>query len=204
VFGELVVSRPGQHDLAVHQAGLREHRGQVTVGRGGERGGGGAVRGELAQGGDGGRHHQQLALVVAVRRGLVLRSDLLGAWTRWITPEFETRRYDTWFFVAALPQGQRTRNASTEADRTVWIRPADAAASYDKGELLMMPPTIATLRRLTPFATAAQALAAAPDLDLTPVLAQARLVDGEVVLSWPGHDEFTKRIGAEATGKGPA
>ncbi|MDX3575481.1 MULTISPECIES: NUDIX hydrolase [unclassified Streptomyces] len=138
------------------------------------------------------------------RRGLVLRSDLLGAWTRWITPEFETRRYDTWFFVAALPQGQRTRNASTEADRTVWIRPADAAASYDKGELLMMPPTIATLRRLTPFATAAQALAAAPDLDLTPVLAQARLVDGEVVLSWPGHDEFTKRIGAEATGKGPA
>ncbi|MFE0513712.1 NUDIX hydrolase, partial [Streptomyces sp. NPDC058964] len=55
------------------------------------------------------------------RRGLVLRSDLLGAWTRWITPEFESRRYDTWFFVAALPEGQRTRNASTEADRTVWI-----------------------------------------------------------------------------------
>lgn len=80
------------------------------------------------------------------RRGLVLRSDLLGAWTRWITPEFESRRYDTWFFVAALPEGQRTRNASTEADRTVWIRPADAAASYDKGELLMMPPTIATLQ----------------------------------------------------------
>ena len=84
------------------------------------------------------------------RRGLVLRSDLLGAWTRWITPEFEPRRYDTWFFVAALPEGQRTRNASTEADRTVWIGPAEAAASYDKGELLMMPPTIATLRQLTP------------------------------------------------------
>ncbi|MEH0545829.1 NUDIX hydrolase [Streptomyces sp. B21-105] len=138
------------------------------------------------------------------RRGLVLRSDLLGAWTRWITPEFEPRRYDTWFFVAALPKGQRTRNASTEADRTVWIRPSDAAASYDKGELLMMPPTIATLRRLAPYATAAEALAAAPDLDLTPVLAEARMVEGEVVLSWPGHDEFTKRIGAEITGRGPA
>ncbi|WP_220095743.1 hypothetical protein, partial [Klebsiella quasipneumoniae] len=70
-------------------------------------------------------------------RGLVLRSDLLGAWARWITPEFESRRYDTWFFVAALPAGQRTRNASTEADRTVWITPADATAGYDKGELLM-------------------------------------------------------------------
>ncbi|MEU0069584.1 NUDIX hydrolase [Streptomyces sp. NPDC006332] len=128
------------------------------------------------------------------RRGLVLRSDLLGAWTRWITPEFEPRRYDTWFFVAALPEGQRTRNASTEADRTVWIRPAEAAASYDEGELLMMPPTIATLRQLIEYGTAAEALAAAPERDLTPVLAQARLVDGEIVLSWPGHDEFTKHI----------
>ncbi|MEU1476069.1 NUDIX hydrolase [Streptomyces sp. NPDC005760] len=135
------------------------------------------------------------------RRGLVLRSDLLGAWTRWITPEFEPRRYDTWFFVAALPEGQRTRNASTEADRTVWIRPQDAADGYDKGELLMMPPTIATLRQIAAYGTAADALAAAPGRDLTPVLAQARLVDGEIVLSWPGHDEFTKHI---PTGGAPA
>ncbi|MGV9563206.1 NUDIX hydrolase [Streptomyces sp. NPDC003480] len=135
------------------------------------------------------------------RRGLVLRSDLLGAWARWITPEFEPRRYDTWFFVAALPEGQRTRNASTEADRTVWIRPRDAAAAYDKGELLMMPPTIATLRQLVPYATAADALKAAPGRDLAPVLAQAHLEDGEVVLVWPGHDEFTKHI---PTGGAPA
>jgi 8-oxo-dGTP pyrophosphatase MutT (NUDIX family) len=128
------------------------------------------------------------------RRGLVLRSDLLGAWARWITPEFESRRYDTWFFVAVLPEGQRTRNASTEADRTVWIRPADAAAGYDKGELLMMPPTIATLRGIVEYGRAADALAAAPARDLTPVLAEARLEEGEVVLSWPGHDEFTKHI----------
>ncbi|MEU4729531.1 NUDIX hydrolase [Streptomyces sp. NPDC023588] len=128
------------------------------------------------------------------RRGLRLRSDLLGAWARWITPEFEPRRYDTWFFVAALPEGQRTRNASTEADRTVWIRPADAAAGYDKGELLMMPPTISTLRSLEPYGSAADALAAAGAQDLAPVLARAALEDGELVLSWPGHDEFTKRV----------
>ncbi|QES49387.1 NUDIX hydrolase [Streptomyces venezuelae] len=135
------------------------------------------------------------------RRGLVLRSDLLGAWARWITPEFEARRYDTWFFVAALPEGQRTRNASTEADRTVWIRPADAAAGYDKGELLMMPPTITTLRSLEPYGTAAAAVAAAGSQDLTPVLARAVLEGGEIVLSWPGHDEFTKRV---RTSGGPA
>ncbi|MEU3293055.1 NUDIX hydrolase [Streptomyces longwoodensis] len=138
------------------------------------------------------------------RRGLVLRSDLLGAWTRWITPEFESRRYDTWFFVAALPEGQRTRNASTEADRTVWIRPAEAAASYDRGELVMMPPTIATLRQLAPYGSAAEALAAAPARDLTPVLARARLEGDEVVLSWPGHDEFTQHVPTAPTGGAPA
>ncbi|MEU9731212.1 NUDIX hydrolase [Streptomyces sp. NPDC048002] len=138
------------------------------------------------------------------RRGLVLRSDLLGAWTRWITPEFESRRYDTWFFVAALPEGQRTRNASTEADRTVWIEPREAAESYDRGELLMMPPTIATLRQLIPHATAAEALAAAPARDMTPVLARAHLEDGEIVLSWPGHDEFTRHIPTAPTGGAPA
>ncbi|MFF6829397.1 NUDIX hydrolase [Streptomyces longwoodensis] len=138
------------------------------------------------------------------RRGLVLRSDLLGAWTRWITPEFESRRYDTWFFVAALPKGQRTRNASTEADRTVWIRPAEAAASYDRGELVMMPPTIATLRQLAPYGSAAEALAVAPARDLTPVLARARLEGDEVVLSWPGHDEFTQHVPAAPTGGAPA
>lgn len=129
------------------------------------------------------------------RRGLVVRSDLLGAWARWITPEFEPRRYDTWFFVAVLPEGQRTRNASTEADRTVWIRPAEAAAGYDRGELLMMPPTISTLRSLLSYETAAAALAAAGDRDLEPVLARARVEGDEIVLSWPGHEEFTKRVG---------
>ncbi|MFI1971542.1 NUDIX hydrolase [Streptomyces cinnamoneus] len=128
------------------------------------------------------------------RRGLVLRSDLLGAWARWITPEFEPRRYDTWFFVAALPEGQRTRNASTEADRTVWAAPAEAAAGYDRGELLMMPPTISTLRSLVPYATVPEVLAASGDRDLTPVLARARLEGEEIVLSWPGHDEFTRHV----------
>ncbi|MFE7387936.1 NUDIX hydrolase [Streptomyces sp. NPDC057582] len=146
------------------------------------------------------------------RRGLVLRSDLLGAWARWITPEFEPRRYDTWFFVAALPEGQRTLShgpegmkgapsASTEADLALWISPAEATDGYDRGELLMMPPTVSTLRQLRPYGTAAEALKAASSQDLTPVLAQARLEAGELVLSWPGHDEFTKHI---PTGDGSA
>lgn len=136
------------------------------------------------------------------RRGLILRSDLLAAWARWITPAFEPRRYDTWFFVAVLPEGQRTRNASTEADRTVWIRPGDAADGYDRGELLMMPPTVATLRALRPYGTAGEALKAADSQNLAPVLAEARMEGDELVLSWPGHEEFTKHV--PAGGSAPA
>ena len=40
------------------------------------------------------------------RRGLALRADLLTPWARWITPEISPRRFDTWFFAAALPPGQ--------------------------------------------------------------------------------------------------
>ncbi|WP_089157478.1 NUDIX hydrolase [Micromonospora sp. NBS 11-29] len=78
-------------------------------------------------------------------RGLTLRSDLLLPWSRWITPEFEPRRFDTYFFVALLPEGQRTRDVSGEADHTLWLRPADALARAEAGELTMLPPTMVTL-----------------------------------------------------------
>ncbi|UED85508.1 NUDIX hydrolase [Streptomyces profundus] len=148
--------------------------------------------------------HELSVSALLDRRSLVPRADLLRPWARWITPEFETRRYDTWFFVAALPPGQRTRNASTEADHIAWLRPADAVAGYDRGALTMMPPTIATLRALAPHATADAALAAAADRDMTPVLAQARLVGDEVVLSWPGHREFEKRVPGDRAPNAPA
>ena len=51
------------------------------------------------------------------QRDLVLRTDLLGVWPGWCTPVFEPRRFRTWFFVAALPEGQRTRDVSTESSR---------------------------------------------------------------------------------------
>ncbi len=137
---------------------------------------------------------------VLARRDLVLRSDLLGPWARWITPEFEERRYDTWFFLAALPEGQLTRDVSGEADRAEWPAARDAVAAYDRGDLLMMPPTIATLRALLPYSTVDQALAACGERDMAPVLAQARLAGDEIVLSWPGHEEFTRRVPREAAG----
>jgi 8-oxo-dGTP pyrophosphatase MutT (NUDIX family) len=40
-------------------------------------------------------------------RGLAVRSDLLRPFAHWITPPVEPRRYDTKFFVAALPTSPR-------------------------------------------------------------------------------------------------
>ena len=41
---------------------------------------------------------------------LVLRADLLRPWANWVTPKEErTRRYDTYFFVGALPDGPARR-----------------------------------------------------------------------------------------------
>ena len=74
------------------------------------------------------------------RRGLVLRSDLLRPWARWITPETEARRYDTRFFAAALPDGQRARDVSGEADETAWLEPAAALEAASRSEISLFPP----------------------------------------------------------------
>jgi 8-oxo-dGTP pyrophosphatase MutT (NUDIX family) len=98
---------------------------------------------------------------VLVRRDLVLRSDLLAACAHWVTPEAEERRYDTRFYLAALPSGQRSRDVSGEADRVAWIRPAEAAAALQAGEMRMLPPTAATLAALEGWTSVREAMAAA-------------------------------------------
>jgi len=92
-----------------------------------------------------------------VRRGLVLRSDLLGPWSGWLTPVFEPRRYRTWFFLAALPQGQVTRDVSSEAASVTWIPAAGAVEAVEAGELVMMPPTYLTCLDVAQHATTADA-----------------------------------------------
>ena len=76
------------------------------------------------------------------RENLVLRSDLLRPWANWVTPEAErTRRYDTYFFVAALPEGQRADGENTESDRADWALPQDTIAEFEAGRNVLLPPT---------------------------------------------------------------
>ena len=112
------------------------------------------------------------------RRGLVLRADLLRPWAHWITPEFEPKRFDTRFFVAALPQGQRTRDVGGEADRVAWVRPQDALAAAESGEMGMLPPTAFTLSEVAAYDDVAGVLAAGDARDIRPVLPKV-VIDGE-------------------------
>jgi 8-oxo-dGTP pyrophosphatase MutT (NUDIX family) len=95
------------------------------------------------------------------RRGLVLRTDLLGVWGGWLTPVFEPKRYRTWFFVALLPEGQRTRDVSTESSEVTWMPALAAATAADAGDLAMLPPTYLTCLEVGQLASPADVLAAA-------------------------------------------
>ncbi|MFG1998394.1 NUDIX hydrolase [Spirillospora sp. NPDC048911] len=117
------------------------------------------------------------------RRGLVLRSDLLRPWAHWITPAIEPKRYDTRFFVAAMPAGQRARDVSTEADQVAWVRPGEAAERAREGEWFMLPPTLATLAELAEYETVADVLAATREIVVYEP--KAEIIDGEAYLVLP-------------------
>lgn len=114
------------------------------------------------------------------RRGLRLRDDLLFPWSRWITPVFEPRRYDTWFFVALLPDGQTARDVSGEADGTDWISPAAANG------LAMLPPTLSTVNDLRPYPRVSDVVLASTHRDAaSPVMPRIELAGDEAFLRVP-------------------
>ena len=114
---------------------------------------------------------------VLARRGLALHADLLRPWAHWVTPEFEPRRYDTRFFIAALPAGQRTRDVGGDADQVAWARPAEALDAYAGGAAEMLPPTVMALAELARFSQVADVLAAAGGRRITRLLPRPVLAD---------------------------
>jgi 8-oxo-dGTP pyrophosphatase MutT (NUDIX family) len=121
------------------------------------------------------------------RRGLVLRSDLLRPWSRWITPVVEERRFDARFFAAALPHGQRTRDVGGEASEVAWVRPRDAIAAGRRKEIVLYPPTAVTLGELAACPGVAAALR---PRQVRPLLPEASVADGAAWLTLPADVEY--------------
>jgi hypothetical protein len=94
---------------------------------------------------------------VLARLGVRLDTSRLSYWAWWVTPEAEPRRYDTRFFVAALPAGAAATRHALEAERERWFPVSGATPD----PMRMLPPTFCTLRELSAFGSVAEVLAAA-------------------------------------------
>jgi 8-oxo-dGTP pyrophosphatase MutT (NUDIX family) len=108
-------------------------------------------------------HAGELSMVELCRRhDLVLDLSAIRYVAHWVTPVGESpRRFDTRFFLAAVPEDQEGLHDDVETVDSRWVRPLDAIAQAEAGEIQLMPPTIATLRFVGAHATAEDALAAA-------------------------------------------
>jgi len=70
-----------------------------------------------------------------------------------VTPEHYPVRFDTRFFLAALPQGQAPLHASEEVAESLWIAPNAALSRFESGAFRMAPPTVTVLRTLAQHKT---------------------------------------------------
>ncbi|GAB2741250.1 NUDIX domain-containing protein [Salinifilum aidingensis] len=135
---------------------------------------------------------------------LVLRADLLRPWANWVTPEREPRRYDTRFFLAAIPEGQRADAVTSEAADAYWRAPAAALDDAERGRSALMPPTWATLAEVAEYASAPEALASRSNRmreRLTKVVPRMEFRDGRwhVVLRGAAEEGFS---GVDLSGEG--
>ncbi|MDQ8043371.1 MAG: hypothetical protein AAGC46_02870 [Solirubrobacteraceae bacterium] len=113
------------------------------------------------------REERSLAQVLETE-GLRLDLTAMHYVSHWITPPGRSRRYDTRFFLAQAPAGQQLLHDGREAIEGAWMRPVDAIARQEAGELVMRPPTVWSLHQLARSTTAAEALAEAAALQDVP------------------------------------
>ena len=101
-----------------------------------------------------------LSLVELVAREQVLLApERLVYVAHWITPRVLPRRFDTRFFVAAVPPDQEAVHCGVETTAGAWYSPAGALEQFAAGAIKLMQPTEAVLRALAPFASADDVLA---------------------------------------------
>lgn len=117
---------------------------------------------------------------ILARMGVRLDTARLRYWAWWLTPEGEPRRYDTRFFVAALPPGTTaSAEGLAEVEQERWLAPGAAAADQS---LLMLPPTRFTLRDLSGFRMVEELLEAGRHRPVERVL--PRLEGDVLVMPW--------------------
>ena len=119
---------------------------------------------------------------------LSLAAGRLRPFDHWITPAVEARRYDTRFFLAALPEGQEPDDNTSEVDLTFWARPADLLDDFRSGQSMLLPPTWKQLHHLSEFSTVNAALAS--ERRITPIEPEILEHRGGIRVGFDGSDEY--------------
>ncbi|HEY0392335.1 MAG TPA: NUDIX hydrolase [Solirubrobacterales bacterium] len=94
----------------------------------------------------------------------------LVLFSRWITPEVVSRRFDAWFFLALAPAHTPPKADGVETVDAGWFEPAGALEMQAAGEIALAFPTIKQLESLLPFRSSEEALAAHRDIEVRPIL----------------------------------
>jgi 8-oxo-dGTP pyrophosphatase MutT (NUDIX family) len=98
---------------------------------------------------------------VLERFGVAVDASQFVYFSRWITPKAElaTRRFDARFFIARAPEDQVAEADTTEVHDGRWLRPLEALAMHERGEIGLIFPTIKHLERIAPYHSVAELLA---------------------------------------------
>lgn len=138
---------------------------------------------------------QAVALYAAAARetleeaSVTLALDELHPWSRWITPKrpsMMSKRFDTRFFIAALPAGQAVAQDDHETVEALWIEPRLALARYWEHRMHLAPPQIMSLVHLARLAGPEEAVAAARANRPGLIEPESFDQDGARVLVYPG------------------
>ena len=116
--------------------------------------------------------------------------EALVPFSRWITPVEVKIRFDTFFYVVAAPPGAEPRVDGAECVASRWIRPADALAAGERGELMLVFPTIKHLEQLAELRSVEHALESARTRRVEPILPKVVHTGGEAHVLLPGEPGY--------------
>ena len=150
---------------------------------------GGAVDPEDGEGEDG--HRACAARELTEEAGIELGAEAeLVLFSRWITPEVISRRFDAWFFLAPAPAHSPPKPDGVETTDAGWFEPAAAVEAQAAGELALAFPTIAQMRTLAEFASAAEAIDAYRERTVEPILPKVIGTQEEHRVVLPGDPDY--------------
>jgi 8-oxo-dGTP pyrophosphatase MutT (NUDIX family) len=109
-------------------------------------------------------------------------------WSHWITPSPVPKRFDTRFYLAALPPEQLATVDNIEATELCWMTPAAVIAATNDGTMTLSRPTLYNLMELDAsvrqHVSLNAILAAEAHRDVAPVLPKIRKAERMIVMPW--------------------